>query len=57
MFSATYSEDIRELASRLLRNPVAIQVAARNAAAERIRAAMCIACPRSTSGTCWRTSS
>jgi ATP-dependent RNA helicase RhlE len=36
MFSATYSEDIRELASRLLRNPVAIQVAARNAAAERI---------------------
>ena len=36
MFSATYSEDIRELASRLLRNPVAIEVAARNAAAERI---------------------
>ena len=36
MFSATYSEDIRELASRLLHNPVAIEVAARNAAAERI---------------------
>ena len=36
MFSATYSEDIRELAGRLLRNPVAIEVAARNAAAERI---------------------
>src|SRR2546429_970990 len=36
MFSATYSEEIRELAGRLLRNPVAIEVAARNAAAERI---------------------
>src|SRR6266446_2624536 len=36
MFSATYSEDIRELAGRFLRNPVAIEVAARNAAAERI---------------------
>jgi ATP-dependent RNA helicase RhlE len=36
MFSATYSEDIRELAGRLLRNPVAIEVAARNATAERI---------------------
>jgi len=36
MFSATYSEDIRELAGRLLRNPVAIEVAARNAPAERI---------------------
>src|SRR5205823_48932 len=30
MFSATYSEDIRELAGRLLRNPVAIEVAARS---------------------------
>ncbi|HEY0768196.1 MAG TPA: DEAD/DEAH box helicase [Steroidobacteraceae bacterium] len=36
MFSATYSEDIRELAGRLLRNPVAIEVAPRNATAERI---------------------
>jgi len=36
MFSATYSEDIRELAGRFLRNPVAIEVAARNATAERI---------------------
>jgi ATP-dependent RNA helicase RhlE len=36
MFSATYSEDIRELAGRYLRNPVAIEVAARNAPAERI---------------------
>jgi ATP-dependent RNA helicase RhlE len=36
MFSATYSEDIRELAGRFLRHPVAIEVAARNAAAERI---------------------
>ncbi len=36
MFSATYSEDIRLLAGRSLRNPVAIEVAARNAAADRI---------------------
>src|SRR5260370_1345483 len=36
MFSATCSEDIRELAGRFLRNPVAIEVAARNATAERI---------------------
>ena len=36
MFSATYSEDIRELASRMLRNPVSIEVAARNKTAERV---------------------
>ena len=36
MFSATYSEDIRLLAGRSLRNPVAIEVAPRNAAADRI---------------------
>ena len=36
MFSATYSEDIRELAGRYLRNPVSIEVATRNAPAERI---------------------
>jgi ATP-dependent RNA helicase RhlE len=36
LFSATYSEDIRTLAERMLRNPVAIEVAARNATAERI---------------------
>jgi ATP-dependent RNA helicase RhlE len=36
MFSATYSEDIRELASRFLRNPVAVEVAARNATADRV---------------------
>ena len=36
MFSATYSEDIRALAARMLRDPVAIEVAARNATAERI---------------------
>jgi ATP-dependent RNA helicase RhlE len=36
MFSATYSEEIRELASRILRNPVQIEVAARNATAERV---------------------
>jgi ATP-dependent RNA helicase RhlE len=36
MFSATYSEDIRALASRMLRNPVSVQVAPRNTTAERV---------------------
>lgn len=36
MFSATYSAPIRELAGRFLRSPVHIEVAARNATAERI---------------------
>ncbi|HEY8052570.1 MAG TPA: DEAD/DEAH box helicase [Steroidobacteraceae bacterium] len=36
MFSATYSDDIRQLASRLLHNPLTIEVARRNAAAERV---------------------
>ncbi|HEU4529899.1 MAG TPA: DEAD/DEAH box helicase [Steroidobacteraceae bacterium] len=34
MFSATYSEDIRQLASRILRDPQAIDVAPRNAPIE-----------------------
>jgi ATP-dependent RNA helicase RhlE len=36
MFSATYSEDIRELANRFLRNPVTVEVAPRNATADRV---------------------
>src|SRR5262245_50766061 len=36
MFSATYSDDIRELAGRFLRGPVAVEVAARNATADRV---------------------
>jgi ATP-dependent RNA helicase RhlE len=36
MFSATYSDDIRGLAERILQNPVQIQVAARNAAIESV---------------------
>jgi ATP-dependent RNA helicase RhlE len=36
LFSATYDEAIRELAQSLLADPVAIEVAARNAAAERV---------------------
>ncbi|HUN26177.1 MAG TPA: DEAD/DEAH box helicase [Steroidobacteraceae bacterium] len=36
MFSATYAAPIRELANRFLREPAHIQVAARNATAERI---------------------
>jgi ATP-dependent RNA helicase RhlE len=36
MFSATYSQEIRALAARLLREPLAIEVAARNATADRI---------------------
>jgi ATP-dependent RNA helicase RhlE len=34
LFSATYSDDIRGLAERLLRDPLAVQVAARNAPIE-----------------------
>jgi ATP-dependent RNA helicase RhlE len=36
MFSATYSEDIRSLAAKILRNPELIDVAPRNAAADRV---------------------
>ena len=36
MFSATYSNDIRDLAARFLRNPIAIEVAPRNTTAERV---------------------
>jgi ATP-dependent RNA helicase RhlE len=36
MFSATYSADIRTLAARSLREPLTVEVAPRNAAAERI---------------------
>ncbi|HEY6922516.1 MAG TPA: DEAD/DEAH box helicase [Steroidobacteraceae bacterium] len=36
MFSATYSEDIRELAQRFLRNPASVEVAPRNATADRV---------------------
>jgi ATP-dependent RNA helicase RhlE len=36
MFSATYSEDIRALAQRFLRNPQTVEVAGRNSTAERV---------------------
>jgi ATP-dependent RNA helicase RhlE len=36
LFSATYSDEIRELAARILRNPATIEVASRNATAERV---------------------
>jgi ATP-dependent RNA helicase RhlE len=36
MFSATYSDDIRELAGRMLRDPVSVEVAPRNTTAERV---------------------
>jgi ATP-dependent RNA helicase RhlE len=36
MFSATYSDDIRDLATRFLRDPVTLEVAPRNAAADRV---------------------
>jgi ATP-dependent RNA helicase RhlE len=36
MFSATYSDEIRTLAAQILREPLAIEVAPRNAAAERV---------------------
>jgi ATP-dependent RNA helicase RhlE len=36
MFSATYSDEIRELAKRFLRNPATVEVAPRNATADRV---------------------
>jgi len=36
MFSATYSDDIRQLASGFLRNPTSLQVTPRNATADRV---------------------
>ena len=36
MFSATYSDDIRALAERLLHNPLSIEVAPRNAPVDRV---------------------
>jgi ATP-dependent RNA helicase RhlE len=36
MFSATYSEEIRELAKRFVRDPATVEVAARNATADRV---------------------
>ena len=36
MFSATYSDDIRDLANRFVKNPVSVQVTPRNATAERV---------------------
>ena len=40
MFSATYSEEIRELANRFVRNPVVVEVAARNATADKVEQAV-----------------
>jgi len=37
MFSATFSDDIRRLSSTILRDPVTVEVAARNTAAEDVR--------------------
>jgi ATP-dependent RNA helicase RhlE len=36
MFSATYNDDIRQLANGMLHNPVAVEVAVRNATADRV---------------------
>jgi len=36
MFSATYSAEIRELASKFVKNPATVEVAARNATAEKV---------------------
>ncbi len=37
LFSATYSDEIRELSSSILRNPVSVEVAPRNTAAETVQ--------------------
>jgi ATP-dependent RNA helicase RhlE len=36
MFSATYSDDIRDLASRFVKNPLSLQVTPRNATADKV---------------------
>jgi ATP-dependent RNA helicase RhlE len=36
MFSATYSDEIRDLANRFVKNPVSVQVTPRNATAEKV---------------------
>jgi ATP-dependent RNA helicase RhlE len=36
LFSATYNDEMRQLANGLLRNPVSVEVAARNATADRV---------------------
>ena len=36
MFSATYSDEIRDLASRFVKNPVSVQVTPRNATADKV---------------------
>jgi ATP-dependent RNA helicase RhlE len=36
MFSATYSDDIRDLANRFVKNPVSVQVTPRNATADKV---------------------
>ncbi len=36
MFSATYSDDIRDLANRFVKNPLSLQVTPRNATAEKV---------------------
>src|SRR5262245_27270154 len=36
MFSATYSDDIRDLANRFVKNPVSLQVTPRNATADKV---------------------
>ena len=55
MFSATYSEDIRTLANRMLRDPVPIEVAAAQRHRRAHRPAGLQACRRNTSAICWRT--
>jgi ATP-dependent RNA helicase RhlE len=56
MFSATYSDDIRDLASRFVKNPVSVQVTPRNATADKVSRAR-TGFRRITSATCWRISS
>ena len=54
MFSATYSEEIRELASRILRNPGDHRSRRAQRHGGQASSSRCIACRRITSATCSR---
>ena len=57
LFSATFSDEIKQLADGLLNNPVLIEVARRNATAELIEQTRVPGGPRDASANCSRTSS
>jgi ATP-dependent RNA helicase RhlE len=55
LFSATFSDEIKALADRLLNKPGLIEVARRNTTAETIAQKVHPVGPRAQEGRCWRT--